>query len=188
MPPFQTRPTEPRQVDAIQLRGPCRLGKQKGRSGDYLVTHDDQTQEIIGQSAFESAYEPSTNGGAPIALAPRRAAPAGKPAKAEKKKAGDGAAPRARDPENVAAEAAAKKLWEQGIPVKEIARTVKKSTTMIYNWSSKGKWQRPKPGTAASPAGVGAKQLSGQVKCTSCTLWTSTDPCEKCGAKLKSGW
>lgn len=171
MPPFQTRPVEPRRVEAIQLSVPCRLGKQKGRAGDYLVTHADNRQELVAGAVFARTYEPADGNGALAASpapAPAHTATLGK---------------RARKPENVKAETAAQKLWEQGVSVKEIARTVKKSTTMIYQWSSTGGWKRPK--TDKPPVG---EQLKGSVRCNWCLTMTDFDPCRACGKKLKRSW
>lgn len=174
MPRFQTKPVAPVEVDAIELRSPCTLGKQKGRAGDYLVTHPDNRQQIIAGALFQATFEPAEGNGVPPVPMP---APG---TKSVPHVAGDGK--RARDPENVKAEAAAKKLWEAGTSVKEIARTVKKSVSVIYGWSSEGKWQRPKPGTA------GATQLSGSVRCDHCTVMTAYDPCQHCGKKLTRKW
>lgn len=52
---------------------------------------------------------------------------------------------------------------------------------------------RPKPGAVEKPAAAAPKKLAGvslssRTKCTSCDLWTGSDPCEHCGSKLRRDW
>lgn len=114
-------------------------------------------------------------------------------------KGGRGNGKRASAEELEARKAKAKKLWERDQPVGAIAKATGATVSSIYKWSSEGKWQRPKPGTAVSPAGDGAvtsagarfdepRPLGGRVRCTSCESMTSMDPCEYCGNKLKKSW
>lgn len=75
--------------------------------------------------------------------------------------------------------------------MKTIAKAAGVSTATVYAWSSKGKWQRPKPAASAAAAEskAGAEQLAGRVRCPSCQTLTGTDPCEACGQKIpRKGW
>lgn len=92
--------------------------------------------------------------------------------------------------------------YERGVPVAVIAKKVGKTASTIYGYASVYKWRRPgveeklsrpNPGAAASPAAAAPieqtrEELSGQVRCTNCDLWTRFDPCSNCGKKLKRNW
>lgn len=129
---------------------------------------------------------------------PAKPVPAAKPAnraKPKPKKPSGGNGGRASGAETDAAKAQAKKLWEKGTPVDQIAKTVGRAVGSIYAWSSDGKWQRPKPGAAAPAAAAPTKEpagekLSGSVRCTNpkCGSWTDYDPCRSCGQPLKRTW
>jgi len=91
------------------------------------------------------------------------------------------------------AKAAAKKRYERGDGVNDIAKDSGRSVQTIYGWASAGAWKRPNPGAAASPAAAAPTEskretLPGKVRCTSCDLWTEHDPCDHCGKKLKRNW
>jgi len=55
MPQFRTKPIN---LEAVQLRGPARLGTTKARAGDWLVTHADGRQEIVVAKDFATLFEP----------------------------------------------------------------------------------------------------------------------------------
>lgn len=89
-------------------------------------------------------------------------------------------------------EATARKLYEAGTPVKQVAREIGRPIGTIYRWASAGKWKRPKPDELHSAPVSNGKgtQLSGSVKCTNpeCGQWTDWDPCRACGKPLKRKW
>lgn len=94
--------------------------------------------------------------------------------------------------------------FEAGVKVAEICKRVGVSDATVYTRAKAGQWKRPgkakaarpKSGAAALPAAAAPKlavveettKLSGNVKCTSCDLWTETDPCKHCGKKLRRNW
>jgi hypothetical protein len=77
--------------------------------------------------------------------------------------------------------------WEAGTPVVAIAKAAKVSEPTVRTRAKAGGWKRPKtPAAKAEPKGT---KLSGSVRCTSCDVHTSYDPCEHCGHKLRGkGW
>jgi hypothetical protein len=86
-----------------------------------------------------------------------------------------------------------RRLFEDGAAIAAVAKGAHVSEPTVRTYAKAGKWKRPAIAKAATgkaaPKATDVVQLSGSVKCTSCDLWTKTDPCEKCGSKLKrKGW
>jgi len=85
------------------------------------------------------------------------------------------------------------KLYERGDDATAIGKKFGVTNSAVYLRAKAGRWQRPKSGATASPAAAAPAEpkretLPGKVRCTSCDLWTETDPCSNCGKKLKRNW
>lgn len=206
---FQTRPITPTQVSAVQLRGPARVGKQKGRAGDYLVTKDGGVLEIIGARAFAATYEPVNGNGHGSEAARIRRDLARQPRKLPRRPKRPSTATATKSaPANPGRRgklsdeqlARMRKLFEAGHVIDAIAKEFDVSGPTVSNRAKTGGWKRPARATAApkvtapaapsAPRATSGHQLSGDVRCTNedCGRMTNTDPCSYCGTKLKRKW
>lgn len=163
-------------------------------------------QEVADIDAVIATVRQRANGASTPAKRPAKVVAA--PAKNGRGKGGR------RSPEALdAVKAQAKKLYEKNEPVGAIQKACRISGSMLYRWVNQGGWERPKPGAAVEPADGGAlvvepasvtqaeptpvtlateraqsTELPGAVRCTSCDLWTKSDPCSNCGTKLRRAW
>ena len=78
---------------------------------------------------------------------------------------------------------AMRERFERGDSAKVIGKKFGVTNSAVYLRAKQGGWKRPK-----APAEPKGEKLAGNVRCTSCDLYTSYDPCEKCGKKLKRNW
>lgn len=181
--------TVPIEVDAVELTAPVRLGRQKGRAGDYLVTFPDGRQEIITAAAFELAYLSERNG------AQDGRTDGHKPSGGRRPKA-QGRRPAGSVSDEV--KARAREQYAHGKSLAAIGRDAGVSGSAVALWAKAGKWKRPKPGAPDRAAAVAAPvappppepsgmKLSGRVRCTNagCGQMTEWDPCEYCGRELE---
>ena len=167
------------------------------------IDWDDMVSDLEGQkTALETELADVE---AVLDVVRKRAAPKVRVADvATRPKAGNGKKPAAAKPVKTRAsgddaekaKATAKKMYERGDVVNEIAKAVGRSVQTVYTWASAEKWDRPNPGAASPAAAAPVKPaagtpLSGNVRCTNpeCGAWTDHDPCRTCGKMLRrKGW